>query len=230
MKPREKRKNYDIPCKARRKAKRALDRAMSASSEASAGMVEADHTSTAVSSFDMMATSDPTPLHSAEMVDNATSSAAVTLTAASPSPTPCNITAAVMADSDPTKISSANVVETSQLPSAEMVDAIPIESSVTIDKTPELAEKVETSSLLPSSTEKVASTSQVTKRTASSSLEDALRERERQDRYELDEIKSFRSLIKYFTEQDYNPDKLLLIYKELDAVYESRIKRLSTPL
>ena len=60
VKPKVKRKNDDIPCKARRKAKRALDRAKSVkatSSEASARMVGADLA--AVISPDMMAINTP---------------------------------------------------------------------------------------------------------------------------------------------------------------------------
>ena len=106
------------------------------------------------------------PLHSTEMVDIATSSTAVT--AASPRPSIIS-SIAVMADSDPAQVSSTEMVNTTQLSSAEMADVIPTVSSVMIDKTPELAEKAETSTLLSSSAEMVASTSQLTKLTTHSS-------------------------------------------------------------
>ena len=62
VKPKVKRKNDDSPCKARRKAKRASDRAKSVDAASSeAGMVEADHAA------DVMAISTPAPLHSAGM-------------------------------------------------------------------------------------------------------------------------------------------------------------------
>ena len=152
VKPKEKRKNDEIPCKARRKAKRALDCAKSveaASSEASAGMVEADQA--AVSSPDVMAISTPVLPYSAETVDIATTSAAVT--AASPQPPSVPVRAAVMADPD-------DKVDTTQLSSAEMVDATP-KSSMMKDKPSKVAEKVETPVMLPISAEKVAITSQV---------------------------------------------------------------------
>ena len=123
-------------------------------------MVETDHTSIAVSSPDVMVISEPTSLHSTEMVDIAASSTAVT--AASPRPSIIS-SIAVMADSDPAQVSSTEMVDTTQLSSAEMADVIPTESSVMIDKTRESAERVETSTLFSTSAEKVATTSQVTK-------------------------------------------------------------------
>ena len=160
VKPKEKRKNDDIPCKAWRKAKRALDRAKSA-----------EMADTAIDSSDVMVTSDLSLLHSAEMVDKATYSAAVTAAGPQPSNIPSSMTAAVMADSDPAQLLSADMVETTQLSSAEMVEVIPTEFSVMIDKTLELAKKAETSTLLPTSAEMVASTSQLTKQAAHNSSE-----------------------------------------------------------
>ena len=169
VKPKVKRKNDDSPCKARRKAKRASDRAKSvdaASSEASAGMVEADHAA------DVMAISTPAPLHSAEMADIATTSAAVMVPAASPKPSSVPTKAvAVMAATaqlpsadkvDATLLSSADTVDTIQL-SAETVHVDTPKSSVMEDKPSESSEKVETVAPLPKSAEKVAITSQVTK-------------------------------------------------------------------
>ena len=171
VKPKVKRKNDDIPCKARRKAKRALGRAKSieaTSSEASAGMVGADLA--AVISPDMMAINTPAPLHSAEMADISTTSAAVSVASHQPSFVP--VRDAVMAD--PTQLFSADTVDTAQLSSAEMVNVTPAKSFVMKDKPLESTEKFETASPFPKSAEKVEATTSQIKKCATPSTTDTV--------------------------------------------------------
>ena len=165
VKPKAKRKNDDIPCKARRKAKRASDRAKSveaASSEASAGMVEADPAT--VSSSDVTAISTPAPLHSTEMVDIATTSVTVASSQLPPVFDPAQLSSAEMVDATiATRFSSTEMADTTLLSFAEKVEVVPPKSSVMKDKPPQLVEKVRTASPLPTSAEKVATTSKVMK-------------------------------------------------------------------